>query len=249
MSFRTVRLIALPTFVWVAGVASAGPPFRTDDPDVGVYRQFELNLFFQQTLVADGRDGVGPSAELNYGALENLQLHLMTPIAFTIPSGEAVIRGFGDTELGVKFRLAKETDDTPAVALSALVDIPTGDSKKGLGNGGSQVFLPLWLSKRWGRFQTYGGGGYWINNGPDWKNYWFFGWQAQYDFSDHWTLGGEVFYNTGQQPGQRSSTGFNIGGLYSLDEHNSILFSAGKGLRNAAQTNRVSSYLAYSITF
>ena len=249
ISCRRLRLIAVQTFVLGVSPAWAGPPFRTDDPDVGVYRQFELNVFFQQTLVADGRDGVQPGVELNYGASENLQLHLMAPMAFTVPSGEAIVRGYGDTELGVKLRLVKETDDTPAVALSPLVEIPTGDSKRGLGNGGTQVFLPLWLSKRWGQFETYGGGGYWINNGPDWKNYWVFGWQAQYDFSDHWTLGGEIFYNTGEQPGQRSSTGFNLGGVYSLDEHNRVLFSAGKGLRNAGQTNRVSSYLAYSITF
>jgi hypothetical protein len=66
-----------------------GPPFRSHDPDVAVYRQFELNLFFEQTLVADGCDGVWPGVELNYGASENLQLHLLTPIAFTVPSGQA----------------------------------------------------------------------------------------------------------------------------------------------------------------
>jgi hypothetical protein len=38
-------------------------------------------------------------------------------------------------------------------------------------------------------------------------------------------------------------------GYYNLDEHNHVLFSAGKGLQNAAQTNRVSTYVGYQYTF
>jgi hypothetical protein len=49
--------------------------------------------------------------------------------------------------------------------------------------------------------------------------------------------------------GQGSSTGFNVGGFYNFDEHNHLLFSAGKGVRNAVQTNQVSSYVGYQYTF
>jgi hypothetical protein len=97
--------------------------------------------------------------------------------------------------------------------------------------------------------QTYGGGGYWINNAPQGRNFWFFGWQAQYQLSNHVTLGGEIFHSTGQALGQAASTGFNVGGYYNIDEHNHLPFSAGKGLQNATQTNRVSSYLGYQYTF
>ena len=216
---------------------------------MGSYREIELNLFYEQTLDADGRSGVQPGIDVNYGLYEDVQLHLLAPLGFAAPAGEAIIRGYGDTELGVKYRFMKETENLPEAAFAPLVAIPTGDSDRGFGNGGSQVFLPLWLSKKWGPFETYGGGGYWVNNGPNWKNYWFVGWEAQYDFSDHWTVGGELFCNTGEEIGQRSSVGFNIGGSYNLDEHNHILFSAGKGLRNAAETNRVSTYLGYSFTY
>ncbi len=242
-------VLAALTLAGVAYSACAGPPFRTDDPDVRGVRELELNVFFEQTLVADGREGVQPGIEFNYGPIENVQLTLLVPAGFATPSGEAIVRGFGDLELGVKYRFINETDSLPAVAVSPLVAIPTGDSDKGLGNGGSQVFVPLWLSKKWGQLETYGGGGYWINNGPNWKNYWFLGWVVQYELDEHWTLGGELFYNTGEELGQQSSTGFNLGGAVNFDEHNHILFSAGKGLRNAAVTNRVSTYVAYSLTF
>jgi len=36
-----------------------------------------------------------------------------------------------------------------------------------------------------------------------------------------------------------------LGGYYLIDPKNQILFSAGRGLQNAAETNRVSTYLGY----
>jgi hypothetical protein len=104
------------------------------------------------------------------------------------------------------------------------------------------------VQKKWGDFQTYGGGGYWIANGPDNRNYWFFGWQAQYQLSDHWTLGGEIFHAGAQAVGRSTSSGFDVGGYYNFDEHNHLLFSVGKGLQNAGQENRFSSYLGYQFT-
>jgi hypothetical protein len=226
-----------------------GPPFRTDDPEAVEYKHAEFYVFYQQTLAADGRTGVVPAFEFNYGVYENVQLHLIAPVAFSKPSGQGTTRGYGDTELGVKWQFNEETDTVPMVGVFPLVEIPTGNSDRGLGNGHTQVFIPLWLQKHWGDFQTYGGGGYWINNGPDNRNYWFFGWQAQYQFSDHVTLGAEIFHTTGQVVGQGASTGFNVGGYYNFDEHNHLLFSGGKGLQNAAETNRVSSYVGYQYTF
>ena len=238
-----VVLLAASLTVW------AGPPFRTDDPEAVEYQHAEFYVFYQQTLAADGRTGVVPAFEFNYGVYEKIQLHLVAPVAFSTPSGQDTTRGYGDTELGVKWQFNEETETIPMIGIFPLVEIPTGNSDKGLGNGHTQVFIPLWLQKHWGDFQTYGGGGYWINNGPDNRNYWFLGWQAQYQFSDHITLGAEVFHTTGQVVGQGSSTGFNVGGYYNFDEHNHLLFSAGKGLQNSAETNRVSSYLGYQYTF
>jgi hypothetical protein len=228
--------------------AHAGPPFRTDDPEAVEYKHAEFYVFSQQTLTGDSRTGVLPALEFNYGVYENVQFHLVTPWAFNKSSGEGTTHGYGDTELGVKWQLNEESETMPTIGVFPLVEIPTGNSHKSLGNGHSQVFVPVWLQKKWGKFQTYGGGGYWINNGPDNRNYWFVGWQAQYEFSEHVTLGVELFHTTSQITDQGSSTGFNVGGYYNFDEHNHLLFSAGKGLHNASETNRVSTYIGYQYT-
>src|SRR6476660_2507463 len=67
--------------------------------------------------------------------------------------------------------------------------LSTGNANRGLGNGGNQVFIALAMQKTNGKFQMNGNGGYWINNGPYNRSYWFLGWQAQYPFTSHWQLG------------------------------------------------------------
>ena len=130
----------------------------------------------------------------------------------------------------------------------ALVTHP-GNESKGLGSGGSQLFIPIWTQKKWGDWQSYGGGGYWISHAPGILSHWFFGWVVQSDISERITLGGEVFHSTEQTSGQGSSTGFNIGGYYNFNERDHLLLSLGKGLRNVNATNQLSSYLGYERTW
>lgn len=229
--------------------AQCGAPFQTDDPGVVEVGHVEFLLFYQSTLAAEARTGTLPGLELHLGALDKTELDVIAPYAFTVPSGESAHRGYGDTTLGIKYRLIEESDGMPLVSLVPKINLPTGNSGRGLGNGGSQVFLAASAQKSWNDFQTYGNVGYWINNGPDNRNYWFLGWQAQYQFSDHWILGAELFHTTEQVIGQQASTGFNLGGSYLLDQHNQLVFSAGRGLQNAAQTNRASAYVGYLHNF
>jgi threonyl-tRNA synthetase len=63
------------------------------------------------------------------------------------------------------------------------------------------------------------------------------------------TLGGEIFHQTADTVGGRDSTGFNLGGIYDFTEHHHLLFSAGRGVQNASDTNSFSYYIAYQLTF
>ena len=110
--------------------------------------------------------------EVNYGAISNLQLHLIAPPEFSAPSGAATHYGYGDTELGVKYRFVQETTYCPQIGVFPLLEAPTGDEKTGLGTGHLQAFLPVWLQKSFGQWLTYGGGGYWINPGTGNRDWW-----------------------------------------------------------------------------
>jgi len=227
----------------------AGPPFLTDDPETVEYQHYELYMASQQIKTQDGTSGTLPHFEFNYGAGPNLQLHIIAPFAFNNPADGPRERGIGDIELGAKYRFLQETDNSPMAGVFPLVVTNTGDADKGLGTGKTQVFLPVWLQKRWGAWQSYGGGGYWMDHAAGARNHWFFGWQLQDDISEHLTLGGEIFHSTEQAKGQGASTGFNLGGTYNLDEHNHLLLSAGRGLTNVSATNKFSSYVAYQLTW
>ena len=47
----------------------------------------------------------------------------------------------------------------------------------------------------------------------------------------------------------RNSTGYNIGGSYSLTEHLRLLMTAGSGLQSTAATNQFSYYAGLQVTF
>ena len=249
MTRRSHWLALLPVFALLPPSGHCGAPFQTDDPAVVALGHVELLAFYQSTLTATARRGMLPGFESHFGIHEGTELDIVTPLAFDTPSGSGTAHGYGDTTLGVKYRLVRESETSPLVSLVPKVTIPTGNSSRGLGNGGSQVLLAAAAQWHSGGFQTYGDAGYWINNGAGNRNYWFLGWQVQYAFSATWLLGAEVFHTTSQFQGQPPSTGFNVGGFCVFDPHNQLLFSAGRGLQNAAQTNRVSAYLGYQLSF
>jgi hypothetical protein len=66
--------------------------------------------------------------------------------------------------------------------------------------------------------------------------------------TDKLSVGGEIFHQTADSIDGQDGTGFNIGATYDIDEHNRFLFSAGRGLQNAADTNVFSWYVGYLIT-
>jgi hypothetical protein len=124
--------------------------------------------------------------------------------------------------------------------------VPTGDGGRGLGTGHLQTFLPVWIQKSWGKWTSYGGGGYWINPGTGNRNYWQIGGLLQKELNRHWTLGGELFYTTSAAVGVREQFNFNVGGQYNFDEGHHLLFSVGRSI--SGDTNLMS-YAGYQWTF
>jgi hypothetical protein len=222
---------------------------------------WEINNFSTAAFSKFGTTGAAPGIDANYGALPNLQLHFLAPLAFSRPNGAATQFGLGDVEFGAKYRfLPAETDDWwPQIATYPLLDVPTGEAARGLGTGHVHALLPLWLQKDFGNWTTYGGGGYWINPGPGNQDYWFAGWVLQRRITDSLALAGEIFHQTpsarigpgssGFSPGGQATTGFNLGGTYDFNQTYHLLFSAGRALQNASSTNVFSYYVALQLTF
>lgn len=241
------RLAALACLL--APAASAGPPFVTDDPEPVEAGSWEVNYALTGTLVQPGGEGSLPLVDANYGAMAGLQLHIQPQLAIVHADGRTHV-GIGDTEIGVKYRLVEEDDAgwRPLVSVYPLVELPTGSTRRGLGEGTVRTFLPVWAQKTVGRWTVYGGGGYGINPGGG-RNAWFAGGVALYQITEQLQLGGELFLQTAEAPGSPDAPGFNLGGSYTFAENCRLLFSAGSGLADRSETNQASGYIALQIIY
>jgi len=243
-----------------SSICLAGPPYFTDDPVPVDPGHWEINNYASGTVAKGAFAGVLPGVDANYGALDNVQLHLQVPLALVQSTGVNAQWGLGDVEVGAKYRFipANENDWWPQIAFYPFLDFPTGNADRGLGTGAVHAFFPIWLQKDFGKWSTYGGGGYWVNPGPGNQNFWYAGWVVQYQLMEALSLGGELFHQTGSSTmesgsigfplGTRDSSGFNFGGVYDLNKTYHILFSFGRAFENVSANSLFSYYLALRVT-
>ena len=242
----TRGVVGIGLFVFLTLGIQAGPPFVTDDPEPVDYQHWEFYIASQHAQTSDGWSGTAPHIELNYGVITNVQLHLIAPLTYDAPKNGAAQYGYGDMELGVKFRFLQETSLLPQAGVFPLVEIPTGDSSRGLGSGQWQAFLPLWLQKSFGDWTIYGGGGYGINPGAGNQNWGFGGAVLQCQVRDNVLIGGEIYHRTAMQTGDRDDTAFNVGTVIDFTKHQHFLFSVGRSIDGPTDFQ---AYIAWQFTF
>jgi hypothetical protein len=216
----------------------------TDDPEPVEPRHFEFYIASIASRDSEGWTGTCPHLEVNYGALHDLQVHVILPVAYSVPRAGPSHVGMGDIELGAKLRFVHEGRVMPQIGTFPLVEVPSGNEAEDLGDGHFQVFIPVWFQKTLGAWTTYGGLGYLLDSGSRGRDSWFIGWQAQRRLSSGFTLGGEVFRTAPREGG--SDTRFNLGLTIDVTGLHHILLSAGRGI---GCSSWVQAYLAYQATF
>ncbi|MEO6982541.1 MAG: hypothetical protein ABI072_05440 [Edaphobacter sp.] len=234
--FAAVSLCWALMVLFGGRIAMAGPPFQTDDPDPVPFQHFEMYAFGLSSSASDGTTLAFPSYELNYGVAPNVQLHLVVPVVASLPSDGASHYGIGDTELGAKIRLVKETKLLPEVGIFPFIELPSGDAAKGLGVGAAWYRLPLWIQKSWGKWTSYGGGGETLVPVEGEKNFPFAGLLVQREVNKKLTLGSELFGHGAMSEGAGSSTLLDAGGFYEIKEGFDLLFAGGHSIAGQAET-------------
>ena len=247
---RNAALAAVLIALFASTTAHAGPPFQTDDPDPVAFRHFEMYAFELSDGTGKNAGGTvlnAPSYEVNYGVVPNVQLHLALPVgAVFIPYGPTYY-GLGDTELGAKIRLIKETKRIPEVGIFPFFELPSGDASKTLGVGGMWYRMPLWLQKSWGpedrQWTSYGGGGEVVVSaagyGNGYKDFPFSGLLVQRQLSKKLTLGVELYGHGAEGPAAistRASTLLDLGGIYEFTPGFDLLFAAGRSVYGQPET-------------
>jgi hypothetical protein len=242
---RSGSLRVLLGVLLAASPVLAGPPFTTDDPEPVEYRHWELYLATQDSRDVDGWSGTVPHFEVNYGVVPEVQLHLLVPLSYSAPGGANAHYGYGDTEVGAKVRFVGEGRWVPQVGVFPLLELATGNARRGLGNGSTQAFVPLWIQKSFAEWTTYGGLGAWLDGQEPRDVGWFFGWLLQRRLGEVVTVGAELYHTTPRASGGDADTAFNVGSVVDLGDVHHVLMSAG---RSIAGPTRFQCYAAWLVT-
>lgn len=238
MAFTAAKILAPATVV-------AGPPYATDDPEPVPSMHWEIYIASAHEIRRDGVAGSAPFADVNLGAGPNMHLHALLPLAYSRPSGGPTAYGLGDVELGAKIRLVQEGELAPMVGTYPAIDFPTGNDAKALGAGHWRVFLPVWVQKGFGRWNAYGGPGYWIGRGARHQNSWFLGGVLQRRLTDRLAMGVELFDTTAAEVGGRNNLRFNVGVTLDFGAIDHLLISTGRSL---VGDSLLQAYIAWQLT-
>jgi hypothetical protein len=221
--------------------AYAGPPFKTDDPVPTDRGHWEIYTYATGSRADDTTSG-GAGLDMNYGAGEQLQLTVVVPAAWENAAGTTF--GMGTVEMAAKYRFAGPASGSPVeIAVFPRVFLPT--AHEGLGSSEVSVLLPVWLGRAAGPWYAFGGGGYQFNPGHGNKDFWTGGIALSRGLSEGVNLGAEIYGQTADAVDAKSFLGFNIGVVWSMSPHWSLLASGGAGLVHARQEGQNDFYLAF----
>jgi hypothetical protein len=123
--------------------------------------------------------------------------------------GESKNAGFGDLNIGIKYRFLEGQNLAPALALKAMGTLPVGDESSGLGAGEVEYGLTAVASKTWGKPETHLNLGF----GKDLSSYGLSFWYPQDRFTFIAELTGECSSWFEDLPG---SSGLLFGTVYEL---------------------------------
>jgi len=242
MSRARIPLLALSALAcaW-AGVAIAGPPFVSDDPEPTEAGHWEIYGFAAGSHITGASSGAA-GLDINYGGAPDLQLTAVVPLDYE--TGGEREAGIGNVELAAKYKFIHQKAGSllPDVAFFPRAFVPTGGHR--FGTGRVSLLLPLWAQKDFGKWSLFGGGGYQINPGRGQRDFWLTGIGLQRSVSERLSVGAEIYHQTANADDARRFTGVNIGALYKLSDRWSLLGSAGPGLEHARSEGRYGFYFA-----
>ncbi len=221
--------VSAATVLLALGIAEAGPPFVTDDPEPPPPGGWEINVPFIIERTPGKTEMEAPLFDLNFG-LPNIQLKLEIPIAVVTDPYRGTAAGAGDLLLGVKWRFLNNEHSQFQLGTYPQLLLPTGDDARGLGEGRAAFVLPVVIQKSWEKWTVYGNVGFWWQTAADTRNYFYAGAVLEREINERLSLGAELFGNSPKERGGRSDMAFNLGGTWKLNQHSNLLFSAGRDI-------------------
>jgi hypothetical protein len=236
---RLAPLLGAPALL-AAWPAAAGPPYVTDDPQPTDRGRWEIYNFVAGSHVAGDTAGEA-GLDLNYGAAQDLQLTLVIPAAFDRAEG-TTHTGMGVVEAAAKLKVLHEDKDGVDLAIFPRLFLATAPAR--FASRHTNLLLPVWAGKDFGKWSVFGGGGWQLNPGPGQRDFWTGGLAVTRQVTERLNLGAEITHRGRETADGRAFTGLNAGVIYKLTDHWSLLASGGPGVQNARTEGRYDFYVS-----
>jgi hypothetical protein len=260
-----MRIDVLLALLLIAGPLQAQMPFYTDDTSTTQPQRFHMEVFeeldgLQSSQYPDLRQNTA-NLKMNFSPVRHLEFDLDAPyIQISRAAGTEGANGLGDTDLGVKWTLRESPPDSDltSFAASLYVELPTGNTRQGLGSGLTDYWLnfiaqkPLSPTTRCnvnvgilfaGNTST-GAVGIQTHRGQVYTG----GLSLLHDLSSKWTLGAEVYGGISDGAGSdRSQLQALLGAQYAVRSGLSVSLGVLGGRYGA--TPRVGGQVGVSLDF
>ena len=211
--------------------AMGSPPLITDDTGTAPAGHFEFNLGCNTERRPGLRLSEVPAFDVNYGLGEGVHFNLALPWLRLGEDGSSAQQGFGNSTLGVKWRLVDGGEKGLSVSVFPKLEFNNPGSSSadhGLVEHGTRGSLPVQFQHTFGPLTLVGQLGREFGAGGDG---WSYGVSAGRQVTDKVEIGVEL---AGGASGglHRSSLSANLGLTVALSEHCSLVFAVGRELHN-----------------
>ena len=213
----------------------AGTPFITDDPGFVGKGQWEIKF---ETLYERHRDAapdvITAPLDINYSVIDHLKLNLTLNERTIITPRGTTYSGAGDIDFKFKYRFLDEDEKTwkPALSIAPDVTIPSGDDKRGLGNGYYGFRVPVQFGKTIGKYSVFAETGYQFQFDRKASDTILYGAGFQYQFTEKFSAGIELNgFRPFKQPDKHQLLS-NLGLTYVISKRFQVQGSVGRSLRN-----------------
>lgn len=246
MRFAAQLPICCAILLGFVSPGTAGPPYKSDDPEPTDYKHFEIYTFSNGNSAQDGTSGEA-GIDFNYGAAPNLQLTAVLPAGYDFAAGRPTVAALSNIELAAKYRFLTQEVAGLDVAIFPRLFLPSASSI--VGERHASLLLPIWLERDWGHWSAFGGGGCEINRGGISQNFCLMGLTVTRQFTTKLQLGLEIFHQTPDTKGSLATTSLGIGARYDLNDNLHLLGYIGRGIQNVARTDQFNWYTSILYTF
>jgi|SRR5882672_2260042 len=222
--------------VWLIAAlfAQGGPPLLTDDPGTPGDGKSEFNIAFTAERFRHESLFEAPLLDFNYGVGERIQLKVELPWLFRSESPGPSDSGLGNLLLGFKYRFLDEGTSGVDLSVYPQGELHTvGHSRHvGLVEEGLSLLVPVQIARDFGPVAVNVELGYLlVEEGED---AWVWGLALGHEWVEDLEFLGEI-HGASETGFHRAELVWNLGARIRLSELNTLLVSAGRGIRGEAR--------------